>query len=766
MSVCRRALFFSKRSPGSTWTYPIAVDGDDNIYYTREGSNPNGPSACTIVAQNQNFSWAQSGSFWRVAGTNVCGFSGDGGLATGAEISSLVEGFAWDAAGNFYFTDSGNNRVRRIDGATGIIRTIAGSGSAGYGGDGGQATTAFVYTPKGIAVDSFGNVYATSIVGLAGSTNMSVVREFGATGFLNFAIQAPTTSSPARTIMVSNVGNNDLNFTRAAFTSGNTGDFVIDPNTTSCNFTVPFSSGRNCLIGIIFTPAATGTRSAVLALLDDTVSGSNMIQLSGLSLMPATATPSATTLTFPLQTVGTTSASQSFTLSNTGGQTLNLSTYTFGGTNPSYFAQTHSCPGTLTINTGCTISVTFSPTATGSATATLTIATSVGNVNIALNGSSATAATATLSQTSLTFPSQAVGTSSAAQQVTLNNTGGTALTINSYTFTGANPTYFSQTNGCLATMPASSGCSIYVTFSPTAAGSPTATLSVSTSIGTKTVALSGTSTAGSAVHQDHISLYRQSRHPGSSSNPQHEGIQRFFRSAHRRGPVEGRLDAAGAGNALRRFRPVDAAQALLLFGTHTLAASATWARNCTPPRNPRPSSKWFIDGLKECNEHRLSGCKKRIVPGRSVFFDGHRANRILPALLLRWPLIVQLAQRPVQIELLLRQQGKFSKWPRRSASAIRARRSRWRVSMARSWISWMALCYLFAPQAEPCLGWKGFVVAPRAVPGASTATMEIGAWRAASARSAVKVPRRSNQAGCSARAWAASRGARPGGRGR
>ena len=484
---------------GSTWNYPIAVDASDNLYYTRGNSSVGGYSACTIVAQNQAFGTQSGGAnFWRVAGTNVCGFSGDGGLATGAQISTLVEGFAWDAAGNFYFTDSGNNRVRRIDGVTGIIRTIAGNGSAGYSGDGGQATTALLKTPKGIAVDSFGNVYATSIVGQAGSTNMSVVREFGSVGLLTFATQAPTTSSPAQTIMVSNVGNQDLNFTHVAFTSGNPGDFAIDPNTTSCNFTVPLGSGHNCLVGIIFTPTATGTRSTVLTLLDDTVTGSNMIQLSGLSLPPATAIPSTTTLNFPTQAVGTTSAALQFTLSNTGGQTLNLSTYTFGGTNPTYFSQTHSCPGTLTINTGCTISVTFSPTLTGSMSATLLIGTSIGTVTINLSGKSATQATVTLSPTSLTFPSQTINTSSTAMQIVWNNTGAMPLTINSITFTGTNATYFTKDNGCVAlsTVAGPWGCSIYVTFKPTAIGAASATLSINTSVGTKTVPLSGTGAAG------------------------------------------------------------------------------------------------------------------------------------------------------------------------------------------------------------------------------------------------------------------------------
>jgi hypothetical protein len=113
------------------------------------------------------------------------------------------------------------------------------------------------------------------------------VREFGTTGQLAFGLQVNGISSAAQTILVSNVGNAALDFTHEAFTAGNTGDFAIDPNTTSCNFTVPLPSGQNCLIGVIFTPGAVGNRSAVLTLLDNTVSGSNTIVLTGAGAHPA-----------------------------------------------------------------------------------------------------------------------------------------------------------------------------------------------------------------------------------------------------------------------------------------------------------------------------------------------------------------------------------------------------------------------------------------------------------------------------------------------
>jgi DNA-binding CsgD family transcriptional regulator/sugar lactone lactonase YvrE len=85
-----------------------------------------------------------------VAGTGVAGFAGDGGPATDALLSSPAA-MAFDAEGNLYIADAGNNRIRRV-GRDGIITTVAGIGSRGYGGDGGPAALAQLNSPAGIAV--------------------------------------------------------------------------------------------------------------------------------------------------------------------------------------------------------------------------------------------------------------------------------------------------------------------------------------------------------------------------------------------------------------------------------------------------------------------------------------------------------------------------------------------------------------------------------------------------------------------------------------
>jgi sugar lactone lactonase YvrE len=82
--------------------------------------------------------------------------SGDGGPATSASLVTPT-GIAADSNGNFYFSEQSLNRVRRVSG--GIITTVAGNGSAGFGGDGGPAVQAALYSPTGVAVDAAGNIY-------------------------------------------------------------------------------------------------------------------------------------------------------------------------------------------------------------------------------------------------------------------------------------------------------------------------------------------------------------------------------------------------------------------------------------------------------------------------------------------------------------------------------------------------------------------------------------------------------------------------------
>lgn len=103
-----------------------------------------------------------SGNISTIAGTGIAGFSGDGNLATAAQLNNPT-GIALDTAGNIYITDLGNQRIRKITVSTGNISTVAGAGTTGFSGDGGLATVAEFDNPTGIAVDDSGNIYVSDI---------------------------------------------------------------------------------------------------------------------------------------------------------------------------------------------------------------------------------------------------------------------------------------------------------------------------------------------------------------------------------------------------------------------------------------------------------------------------------------------------------------------------------------------------------------------------------------------------------------------------
>jgi len=146
----------------------IAVDRAGNVYVADRAA-----SVIRKIASN--------GTITTAGGTGTAGYNGDGGPAAQAQLNQPM-GLALDGAGNLFIADSGNQRIRKIA-ADGSISTVAGNGSAGYGGDGGPATGTELNQPEGVAVDAAGNLY------IADTTN-NRVREVTTNG--NIATVAGT----------------------------------------------------------------------------------------------------------------------------------------------------------------------------------------------------------------------------------------------------------------------------------------------------------------------------------------------------------------------------------------------------------------------------------------------------------------------------------------------------------------------------------------------------------------------------------------------
>ena len=128
----------------------VAINSGENKLYIADQSN----NSIRMVS----ISAGVAGNIITVAGNGTAGYSGDGGLATNAEINQ-PSGVAMDNSGNILIADTANNRIRMITASTGVITTIAGNGTAGFSGDGGAATSAQLNGPVAIAVDGSGNIY-------------------------------------------------------------------------------------------------------------------------------------------------------------------------------------------------------------------------------------------------------------------------------------------------------------------------------------------------------------------------------------------------------------------------------------------------------------------------------------------------------------------------------------------------------------------------------------------------------------------------------
>jgi phospholipase C len=289
----------------------------------------------------------------------------------------------------------------------------------------------------------------------------------------DFGTETLNTSSAARVVTISNHRGVALAISKIA----TTGEYA---QTNTCPTSL--ANGASCSISLTFAPASAGTRSGTLTVTDSDPSSPQVVNLAG--------TGTVVSLTavhkFKPVVVGNT-ATQRLTLKNNGSSPLVIS----GMASVGDFSQTSNCGSTLRAGAACTINVLFSPTASGFRYGGVTIThndpaspQTIPLVGVGLAESFVPG--------SLTFGAQTVGTTSAAQQITMTNPGSSALVFAAATTTGD----FAESNTCGSSLGPGASCTISISFTPTARGSRSGTLVITDGDmnGPQTIALSGTGT--------------------------------------------------------------------------------------------------------------------------------------------------------------------------------------------------------------------------------------------------------------------------------
>jgi hypothetical protein len=384
---------------------------------------------------------------------------------------------AIDSAGKIYVADDGSYapEVVRVDdmtganwtslyvgptGSTGLNSISADSSGTVFTGGGGARIVdnmAVALTSSG-TVGPVGSYYVFGVTPVPlPSPRPSALSLSPAT--LAFANQNVGSSSVSQPVTIANFGGSSLNFSNISASGG----FV---DTTNCPASL--IAGSNCTASVSFAPSATGPANGLLTLTDDSgnLGATQSVALTGTGTAPV-ASLNTSALNFPAQALNTTSAAKSVVLRDTGTGPLQVTKVT--ATAP--FSQTNNCTASIAPLASCTIQVSFTPTVAGSASGTLTITDNAGTQTVGLTGTGGSPVT--LSASSLSFGGVAVGSTSAAKTVTLTSHETVSLNF----FSIATSAGFSvASNTCGTSIAAGGTCTVGVTFSPTATGSASGTL--------------------------------------------------------------------------------------------------------------------------------------------------------------------------------------------------------------------------------------------------------------------------------------------------
>jgi sugar lactone lactonase YvrE len=452
------------------------IDSAGNIYFADSGNN-----AIRRID-------AVTGALSTVAGMGAAGYAGDGAAATSAQLNAPAK-VVVDAAGDLYIADTGNNVIRYVAANTGVISTIAGTGTASYTGDGGLATAATLNHPQGLAVDLGGHVYVAD-------TGNHVIRYFGngslittltGTGTAGYtgdgntaygaALNAPqaVVLDQSGNVYIADTGNDVVRVISAAHListlageqgqTTNTGDGGA---ATSATLNTPSdialdaagdvyiaASGQVRVVnkaGVISTLAGTGAAGsysgdggAATSAVIPAPASNLMLDSAGDIVIAATAANrvlkvAASTpmpLDFGVQPAGTTGTATTLSVENTGNSTLSISSIAATAGFTLQTGGTSACTATTSLTPGqaCTVSILFSPdsSADGAVSGTLTLTDNALNVSGATQVFQLTGSTKVIHTTTTainTTPAQLVYGVPATVAATISNSSAATGTVN------------------------------------------------------------------------------------------------------------------------------------------------------------------------------------------------------------------------------------------------------------------------------------------------------------------------------------------------
>ena len=312
-----------------------------------------------------------------------------------------------------------------------------------------------------------------------------------APGSLTFATQAVGTVSALQTISVTNSGSAALTVSQVV----DSGDFT---ETDNCVGTV--AAGASCAVKVTFLPAAVGTRTGLLTVYGNVAGGQATAALSGVGAPAAAVVLNPIAVTYSSTNVGAMSAVQNITVSNTGGVTVTLQAPVVTG---DFSISANTCGASLAAGVGCTVSVVFQPTSSGTRNGTFSVTDSVGTQTASLTGVGVLPATDALAPLTLTFAAQQLNTESATQQVALTNAGDAALTGIAAGIASGD---FTVVNGCGNSLAGHSTCALLVAFTPKSVGTGSGVLKVTDTYRSQTVMLSGVGVAPAGVSLSPVSM--------------------------------------------------------------------------------------------------------------------------------------------------------------------------------------------------------------------------------------------------------------------